>query len=105
MTTLSCNFPGCEAKDLKPETALVPAIKAIQQAENGRPVSPAILASHVFCQEHGALGRSQAGGARLSGPGGELAERRFAANLLNCRYVAGLLLSLKKSKICFCEKK
>jgi hypothetical protein len=60
--TLSCNFPGCEAKDLKPETALVPAIKAIQQAENGRPVTPAILASHVFCQEHGVLGRAQAGG-------------------------------------------
>jgi hypothetical protein len=61
-TTLSCKFPGCEMKDLKPETALVPAIKAIQQAEGGRPVTPAILANHVLCNEHGALGRGIAGG-------------------------------------------
>jgi hypothetical protein len=62
MTPLSCNFPGCEAKNLKPETALVPAIKAIQQAEGGRPVITAMLANHVFCNEHGTLGRGVTGG-------------------------------------------
>jgi hypothetical protein len=62
MTTLACNFTGCLQKELQPETALVPAIKAIQQAEGGRPVTPATLASHVFCPEHAALGRGTTGG-------------------------------------------
>lgn len=57
----SCNFLGCETKNLAPETALVPSIKAIRQAEDGRRVTPEILAKHAFCKDHAALGRAQAG--------------------------------------------
>lgn len=59
--TLTCNFPGC-GREVKPETALVPKIEAIRQAEGGKPISVETLARHVFCEEHGALGRSFAGG-------------------------------------------
>lgn len=60
-TTLTCNFPGC-GREVKPETALVPKIEAIRQAEGGKPISSDTLAKHVFCEEHGALGRGFAGG-------------------------------------------
>ncbi len=60
-TTLTCNFPGC-GREVKPETALVPKIEAIRQAEGGKPISTDTLAKHVFCEEHGALGRGFAGG-------------------------------------------
>jgi hypothetical protein len=61
-TTLTCNFPGCETKDLKPETAMVPSIKAIRQAEGGKVVTPLMLAPHVLCADHAALGRGMGGG-------------------------------------------
>ncbi len=60
-TTLKCNFDGCGI-EVAPEKALVPRIEAIRQAEGKSSITPSDLARHVFCEEHGALGRGFTGG-------------------------------------------
>ena len=58
----ACSFPECEEKNLAPQKALFPSIKAILQAENGRPVTLATLASHALCPKHGGFARPHVGG-------------------------------------------
>jgi hypothetical protein len=60
--TFACSFPGCEEKNLSRQKVLFPSIKAILQAENGRPVTLATLANHALCPRHSVLARPHVGG-------------------------------------------
>lgn len=65
MTTtivFACSFLPCEEKNLAPQAASFPSIKAIMQAEKGRPITLATLASHALCPKHSALARPHVGG-------------------------------------------
>lgn len=57
---LACSFSGCREKELLPEFAWVPELKAIRQAE-GRKPSPSHLAKHAFCRTHASLARETHG--------------------------------------------
>lgn len=56
MTTFACSFPEC-GRQVPAESASVPAIEAVRQAEGGRAISIADLSRHVLCQEHAAAAR------------------------------------------------
>lgn len=56
--TLACAFPGCDAKNITPEKAWVPELKAIRQAE-GKALASSDLERHVHCETHVNLARKE----------------------------------------------
>lgn len=98
MTTFACNFTGCEEKNLAPETAVFPSLKAIQQAESGRPVSVGTLAWHALCHRHAALVRPHVGGTFPYGETVKRIEERDAERAAARAYCQRYGASVEKPK-------
>ena len=56
VTSLACVCPGCETK-IPAEKAWVPEIRAIRQAEGGKPIVPSDLVRHVHCDADASFAR------------------------------------------------